>query len=141
MCSRHFDRGRFTILLVNRLVCLLLTSQNCAPCAVESVDDGGKKNNRAVPTSTDKFVGNIANEDSGGERECGDDNADGPLGYIDGNNGESRGTNKNNEDLTANHQGVDAEEEVVLEHALEYVEFVVKTTIAVWAVSMIVHKD
>lgn len=130
--SRHSNLWRFTLLLVGRLLRFLLASRDSAPYAIESIDDGGEKDDRAVPTIADEFVRDVANDDSGGERECGDNNTDRPLGSIDGDNGESARPKEDDEDLTSDHDGVDAEEEVVLEHALEDIEFVVKTTVAIW---------
>lgn len=129
--SRCSNLRGFAFLLVGIILGTLRAFWDSTPCALESLDDGVKEDDRAVPTIPDELVRDIANDDCHGERQCSDNNTDGPLDAIDGDNRERGGTNEDDEDLTTNHYSVDAQEKVVLEHTLEDVEFVVETTIAI----------
>lgn len=75
------------------------------------------------------LVGEEADQDGHGQRQCCEDDADGPLVSADLGDAEGLATDEDNGDLGADHDAVDADEEVVVLQAGEDVQFVVETTV------------
>jgi len=80
---------------------------------------------QVIPVLADEFVWHATNNDCPGKGKGSDDNTDGPLDAVDGDNGEGLSANEDNKDLTADHDCVDDDEKVVLVYVLEYVKFIV----------------
>lgn len=74
-------------------------------------------------------VGETADDHGPQETRQRGSDANGPLHPGESFDTDSCTSNKNDHDLATDHNGIDAQEEVVLEHALEDIELVVKTTV------------
>lgn len=83
-------------------------------------------------TSGDEFIRNQTNEDTDRQRNEADDDGDGPLRTIQTDYTERFTANENNHDLSTYHYCVYYYEEDISMDSFEYVEFVVKTAIAVF---------
>lgn len=75
------------------------------------------------------FVRDHSEDDSPRKTAQGTDDADSPLRPAQRRHFQGRTTNKDDHDLTTDHDAIDTKKPVVLEHSFEDVEFVVKSPV------------
>lgn len=97
---------------------------------------------RSSPTEDDFSVAiwEETGKNSPEETLEGAQDADSPLSAIDLGHLEGTATDKNNDDLTPNHDAVDANEEPVFVHTFEDIKFVVKPLVVVLVEDLHPHK-